>query len=85
MRKIGARSVIGMMRYPLTSLVELPQKRKPIPHTNKWKSDFRKIGREFLPGDVVAQIIRITEANSDPEVPNEIMYERAHRKMMSLI
>lgn len=85
MRKIGARSVIGMRRYPLTSLVELPPKNKPIPHDDSWKKEFRKIGIQFLPNDVVAQIIRITEANAEPDVPNKIMYERAHRKMMSLI
>ena len=55
------------------------------PYTKIWQKRFRWTARDFLKEPVIREIINRTIAESDRNTSNEVMYERAHRKMMALI
>lgn len=63
----------------------VPKKKVSLPHNRSWEIDFRKYSVQFIGVEKTREIINIVNSTALPEVPNEIMYERAHRKMMDLI
>ena len=76
-KRVCSTSNIGNMTYLGTH-----PKKKSKPVTNGWKRKIKRLASDFLVN--YDEIIKYVEDNMRGDESEDILYERAHRRMMAL-